>query len=92
MFIPGIGATESVLLGQVPVTPKGKVTGPVKGNQGVYVYEVVNVDNQSRPYDYTENAARYSQQFGAQAVLQNFFDIMLEKNKLVNNSLKFYSE
>ena len=92
MFIPGIGATESVLLGQVPVTPKGVVTGPVKGNNGVYVYQVVNVDSQNRPYDYTENAARYSQQFGAQAVLQNFFDIMLEKEKLVNNSLKFYSE
>lgn len=92
MFISGIGAMESTLLGQVPVTEKGVVTGPVQGNNGVYVYQVYEVDNQSRPYDYKENAARYNQQFGAQAVLNNFFDIMIEDNKVVNNTLKFYND
>lgn len=92
MFIAGIGAMESNLLGQVPVTPKGLVTGPLQGNNGVYVYQVYEVDNQSRPYNYQENAARYNQQFGGQAVLQNFFDIMMEDNKVVNNTLKFYND
>lgn len=92
MFIAGIGAMESNLLGQVPVTPKGVVTGPLQGNNGVYVYQVYEVDNQSRPYNYQENAARYNQQFGGQAVLQNFFDIMMEDNKVVNNTLKFYND
>lgn len=92
MFIYGIGAMESNLLGQVPVTPKGAVTGPVQGTNGVYVYQVYEVDNQSRPYNYQENAARYNQQFGGQAVLQNFFDIMMEDNKVVNNTLKFYND
>ncbi len=92
MFISGIGAMESNLLGQVPVTPKGAVTGPVQGTNGVYVYQVYEVDNQSRPYNYQENAARYNQQFGGQAVLQNFFDIMMEDNKVVNNTLKFYND
>lgn len=92
MFISGIGAMESNLLGQVPVTPKGVVTGPVQGTNGVYVYQVYEVDNQSRPYNYQENAARYNQQFGGQAVLQNFFDIMMEDNKVVNNTLKFYND
>lgn len=92
MFIAGIGAMESNLLGQVPVTPKGVVAGPLQGNNGVYVYQVYEVDNQSRPYNYQENAARYNQQFGGQAVLQNFFDIMMEDNKVVNNTLKFYND
>lgn len=92
MFIPGIGAMESQLLGQVPVTAKGVVTGPVKGNNGVYVYVVYDVDNESRPYEYLENAARYNQQFGNQAVLQNFFDIMMEKTDIKNNTLKFYND
>ncbi len=92
IFIPGIGAMESQLLGQVPVTAKGVVTGPVKGNNGVYVYVVYDVDNESRPYEYLENAARYNQQFGNQAVLQNFFDIMMEKTDIKNNTLKFYND
>lgn len=92
MFIAGVGAMESNLLGQVPVTPKGTVAGPVQGNNAVYVYQVYEVDNQSRPYNYQENAARYNQQFGGQAVLQNFFDIMMEDNKVVNNTLKFYND
>ncbi len=92
MFIPGIGASESTLLGQVPVTPKEVVSGPVQGANGVYVYQVYNVDTQSRPYNYQESAARYNQQFGGQAVLQNFFDIMMEDNKVVNNTLKFYND
>ena len=58
----------------------------------MYVYQVYEVDNQSRPYNYQENAARYNQQFGGQAVLQNFFDIMMEDNKVVNNTLKFYND
>ena len=92
MFIAGIGAMESNLLGQVPVTPKGVVSGPVQGSNAVYVYQVYEVDSQSLPYNYQENAARYNQQFGGQAVLQNFFDIMMEDNKVVNNTLKFYND
>jgi peptidyl-prolyl cis-trans isomerase D len=92
MFIPGIGVMESNLLGQVPVSPKGKVSAPVQGNNAVYVYNVYNVDNQGRPYNYEENAARFNQQLGAQAVMQNIIGIMMEKEKVENNILKFYSE
>ena len=92
MFIPGVGAMESVLLGQVPVSEKGALVGPIEGTNGVYVYQVYDIDSQSRPYDYKENAARYDQQYGNQAVLQNFFDIMMKKNKVVNNTLQFYND
>lgn len=92
MFIPGIGAMESQLLGQVPVTAKGALVGPVQGNNGVYVYMVYDVDNEARPYSYEENSVRYDQQFGNQAVLQKFFDILLEKNPVENNTLKFYND
>ena len=52
MYIPGIGVMESTLLGQVPVTPKGKLSEPVQGNNAVYVYTVYEIDNQGRPYNY----------------------------------------
>ena len=92
MFIPGIGVTESELLGQVPVSKEGAVVGPVKGTNGVYVYQVYGVDNESRPYNYEENAARYSQQLGAQAVLGNVIGILMNNNPVENNTLKFYTE
>lgn len=92
MFIPGIGVTESELLGQVPVSKEGAVVGPVKGTNGVYVYQVYGVDNESRPYSYEENAARYSQQLGAQAVLGNVIGILMNNNPVENNTLKFYTE
>lgn len=83
---------ESALLGQVPVAPKGKVSEPVQGNNAVFVYTVYEVDNQGRPYNYQENAARFNQQFGSQAVMQNLIGIMMEKEKVENNTLKFYTE
>ncbi len=92
MYIPGIGVMESTLLGQIPVTPKGKLSEPVQGNNGVYVYTVYDIDTQSRPYSYEENAARFNQQFGSQAVMQNLIGIMMEKDKVENNTLKFYTE
>ena len=92
MYIPGIGVMESALLGQVPVAPKGKVSEPVQGNNAVFVYTVYEVDNQGRPYNYQENAARFNQQFGSQAVMQNLIGIMMEKEKVENNTLKFYTE
>ena len=92
MYIPGIGVMESALLGQVPVSEKGKVSEPVQGNNAVYVYTVYDVDNQSRPYDYEENAARFNQQYGSQAVMQNLIGIMMQKEKVQNNTLQFYNE
>ena len=53
---------------------------------------VYEIDNQGRPYNYEENAARFNQQFGSQAVMQNLIGIMMEKEKVENNTLKFYTE
>lgn len=75
-----------------PSARKRAVVGPVKATNGVYVYQVYGVDNESRPYSYEENAARYSQQLGAQAVLGNVIGILMNNNPVENNTLKFYTE
>ena len=69
-----------------PSASEGAVVGPVKGTNGVYVYQVYGVDNESRPYSYEENAARYSQQLGAQAVLGNVIGILMNNNPAENNT------
>lgn len=39
--LPGYGP-ESRLIGKMYATPKGKFTGPVKGEAGVYAYEIID--------------------------------------------------
>lgn len=89
--ITGIGF-EPVVIGQAAATAPNSMSGLVQGDNGVYVFTVIGVDNESRPYNYQEYAARYNQQFGSQAVMQNLVNIMMENNKVENNTLKFYTE
>ncbi|MCM1022145.1 MAG: SurA N-terminal domain-containing protein [Muribaculum sp.] len=92
MFVAGIGPSEQGLVGQISVTPAGGEMKPYVGNQAVYYYQVISDDTQGRPYSYDENAARFNQQYGTSAVMQNIMDIMVDKSTVQNNMLKFYSE
>ncbi len=92
MFVMGIGPSEQGLIGQVSATPAGSEMQPYVGNNAVYYYQVVSDENQGRPYSYDENAVRFNQQFGTAAVMQNIMNIMLDKTKVTNNTLKFYNE
>ena len=89
--IRGIGF-EPVLIGEAAASAPNTLSGLVQGDNGVYVFTVTSVDNQSRPYTFEEYSARYNQQFGNQAVMNNLINIMLEHNKVENNTLKFYTE
>ncbi|MCM1504583.1 MAG: SurA N-terminal domain-containing protein [Muribaculum sp.] len=89
--IRGIGV-EPALIGQAAAAAPNTLSQLVQGDNGVYVFTVIGVDNESRPYNYQEYAARYNQQFGSQAVMQNLINIMMENNKVQNNTLKFYTE
>lgn len=92
MFVLGIGPSESQLVGQISATPVSDNVNGVAGNTAVYYYKVLSDNNQGRPYSFEENAARFNQQFGTAAVMQNVINIMRDKNKVQNNMLKFYSE
>lgn len=92
MYISGIGVGESTLLGKVVASEENKLVGPIEGNNGIYVYSVYKVDNESRPYSYEESAARYNQLLGSQAVMNNVINILKQDCKVENNTLRFYSE
>lgn len=50
MQITGLGS-EPALCGIAPYAAKGKLTGPIKGKNGVYVFAVNNVVTNNRPFD-----------------------------------------
>lgn len=92
VFVIGMGPSEPEFIGQASVTPVGGDIKPFVGNKGVYYYKVLSENKQGRPYSFDENAARFNQQFGTSAVLQNIMPIMRDKVEIKNNMLKFYNE
>ena len=91
-FIAGIGFGESALLGRVPATKVNTLAGPVKTNNAIIVYQVTSVDNEGRPYNYDESAARYAGQLGSQSVMNKVVDILRNGTEVETDLLKFYSE
>lgn len=91
-FVAGIGYGESALLGRVPVSKLNVVTGPVKANNAVVVYQVTNVEKSGRPFNFDESANQYASQLGAQAVMNKVVDILRENTEVEYDMLKFYSE
>lgn len=87
-----MGSTEGRLNGAVSATPAGNPVAMVDGSAGVMFFQVINEQAQGRPYDYAENAARFTQQYGAQAVMNNIVEIMKQYDKVENKLLKFYKD
>lgn len=92
MFNPMFGPSEPGFIGVASVSPEGKLSDVFKGDTGVFVYQVASTDNESRPYSYDESAARFSQEFGSQAVMQRLVDMLKSAKDVENRMLQFYTE
>ena len=55
---------EAGLAGRIAGSPKGKLVGPVKGENGVYVFQVYNIQKDARQPSKEELDNRYAQQRG----------------------------
>lgn len=86
-MVPGIGFNESAIQGAVASAEKGKLTGPVAGNNAVIVFQVLDTKSEGRPYNFDEYAARFNQTMG----LNHFMplQLLLGKEKVKNHSLNF---
>ncbi|MBD5234408.1 MAG: hypothetical protein HDS65_09585 [Bacteroidales bacterium] len=83
-----IGINESALQGAVAAAEPGKLVGPLKGNRGIFVFEVKEVNTENRPFDETEYGNRFAQTFGF-ARQRSALPLLLGKNKIENRSLNF---
>jgi peptidyl-prolyl cis-trans isomerase D len=83
---------ESALNANVAVAKKGQLVGPVALNNAVIVFQVVNVDNQGRAFDYKNDAMVFNQREGSVALQNALPSILLGKKKIDNRIQKFYSE
>jgi hypothetical protein len=56
------------------------------------VFQVVNVDNQGRPFDFQNDAMVFNQREGASALQNGLSGILMGKKKVDNRIQKFYSD
>lgn len=83
-----IGFNESALQGAIAAADKGKLVGPVKGNRGIMVFEVKDINTDNRPFNAEEYGQRFAQTFGL-ARQQTVLPLLLGKEKIDNRSLNF---
>lgn len=89
-YIAGLGVGESELQGRVAAAGAGELVGPVKTNNAVVVLQVIDIDNEGRPYSAEESATRFMQQRGAQRLSGNLSAILMGNKKVSNNITTFY--
>ncbi|MBP3536370.1 MAG: SurA N-terminal domain-containing protein [Muribaculaceae bacterium] len=83
-----IGVGESALQGNIAATEKGKFAGPLKGNRGILVYQVEDVNMEGRPFNERDYGSRFNQTFGI--IRQGSpLPLLLVKDKVDNRSLNF---
>ena len=89
VFVAATGASEPALSGAVAATAKGKFCkAPVKGNAGVYVFQVVNKAQRPGKFD----AATVMQQLRQKEMQMagNFMNELYVKAKVVDNRYLFF--
>lgn len=89
MTMTSQGAPEPSLSGAVSVTEKGKMSAhPVKGNAGVYVFQVVEKTNRGMKED--SKAIQQSLAQKAQSNLNYYMTDLLLKAKIKDNRVNFF--
>ena len=89
VFVPATGASEPALSGAVAATAKGKFSAqPVKGNAGVYMFQVVEKTQRPNKFDAKATEARLRQK--AMQYASGFTNELYMKAKVVDNRYLFF--
>lgn len=89
VFVQTTGSSEPALSGAVAATAKGKfVSAPVKGNAGVYLFQVLNKKQNVAKFNDAEQEARLRQR--AMQSASNFMSELIIKAGVVDNRYLFF--
>lgn len=83
-----LGIGENEIAGAIAGTAQGKFAGPIKGNHGIMVFEVREVNTANRPFTEDEYGQLFLRNY---TPLRNPQLLLLGKNKVDNRSLNFVS-
>lgn len=91
-YVRNFGMYEANLQANVAVAKKGQLVGPVALNNAVVVFEVVNVNNQGRAFDFDNDAMVFNQREGAQSFQRTLPQVIMGNKTVDNRIQKFYSD
>ena len=88
-FLPETGAQEPALSGAVVATAKGKVSkAPVKGNAGVYVFQVTEKTNLPGKFDKAAMSQKLQQK--ALSAAQQYMQELIQNADVKDNRYLFF--
>lgn len=90
--VGGFSYGQSNLLANAAVAQPGTLVGPFVIDNAIVVFEVVDVENSPREFNYDTDALMFNQLYGAQALQRHLDEILIGNNKVTNNLQKFYAE
>ena len=89
VFVAATGASEPALSGAIAASAKGKISKhPVKGNAGVYVFQVTNKTQRPAKYDEKSEMQRLRQR--QMQMAGNFMNELYIKANVVDNRYLFF--
>jgi len=92
-MLASLGFGESALQGAIAAAKQGQLYGPVQGNNAVVVFVVTGQDNSGREYKFEEYSNQFNRSLGIGGTRRmqepQRFALLLGKDKIENNSLKF---
>ena len=88
-FVAGIGMGENKFVAEVYGAKEGELSSMVKGNSGVYVFQVVK-HNRSERTPGAEVERQFNSTRGASAVMQNIDAILRKSTTVENEMIKFF--
>lgn len=89
-FIPKVGMSESALIGRASVAQVGGVQAPVKGESGVFVYQVIEQSKTPRTPEDADAVRQFTATRGSGVVMQNALAILRKATKVEKDLIKFF--
>lgn len=89
-FIPKVGMSESALIGRASVAQVGGVQAPVKGESGVFVYQVIEQSKTPRTPEDADAVRQFTATRGSGIVMQNALAILRKATKVEKDLIKFF--
>ena len=92
VFASGVPNIEPKVVGRICASKQGVLQGPVKGNDAIYVYQIVKQEKSERKPTKEELDNRYAQTRGAQnfANPRNIYQILTKATKVKKRLIDFF--
>ncbi len=87
--IPGFGS-EYELIGKIFTLEPGVNSGPIKGNNAVFVVQVDEVTLPDTPANYTVNASMLERRFSSRITGNSYLKVLKDQVEIVDNRLLYY--